>query len=467
MRTSSITKSGLFLAFALMSMSLFAQQYGAIDYFRNYDKSGINVFETTKESAVPYDGFKLKISGGFTTQFQSLSHSNNADVVLKDNTLTSTTGDSVDINALYPLVGGFNLPTANLIISAQLADGIYVNLENYMSARHHNEFWVKGGYIQIDKLPMFGNPQWFTDNFTVRIGQMENNYGDAHFYRTDNANGILNPFVGENIMDAFATEMGGEFYYKPSNGIIAMLGVSNGLLNSAMSEFIPVGDSVAVARKPSIYGKLGFDKQLTDDLRVRLTSSIYMNSGTSRNTLYGGDRAGSRYYWVGEGSYYLAPALTATSFVNKAFSGRIDPGFSTNVQSIMINPFVKFMGLEVFATYEMAKGSSSLTSTTDTVDRSFNQMAVSALYRFLKDEQAYVGVRYNTVKGQLAGYTEADGDNGNITVNRLQVAAGWFPTENLLLKLEYVNQDYLDFKTSDIRSDLNFNGVVVEACVGF
>lgn len=463
MRKSSITKSGLFLAFVLISMSSYAQQYGDINYFRQYDKSGINVFETSKESLVPFTGFTVKLSGGFTTQFQSLSHSNNADILLKDNTLTSTAGDSVNINALYPLVGGFNLPTANLIISAQLADGIYVNLENYMSARHHNEFWVKGGYIQIDKLPMFGSPQWFTDNFTIRIGQMENNYGDAHFYRTDNANGILNPFVGENIMDAFVTEMGGEFYYKPANGIIAMLGVSNGLLNSAMNEFVNV-DGDTVGRKPSIYGKLGYDKELSDNLRVRLTGSIYMNGGTSRNTLYGGDRAGSRYYWVGEGSYYMAPALTAVSATNKAFSGRIDPGFATNVTAIMINPFVKFMGLEVFATYEMASGSSSLTSTSDTTDRSFNQMAVSALYRFLENEQAYVGVRYNTVTGRLAGYTDDDGD---ISVSRYQIAAGWFPTENLLLKLEYVNQDYADFKTSDIRSELNFKGVVVEACVGF
>lgn len=463
MRNSSIAKSGIFLAFVLISMSTFAQQYGDINYFRNYDKTGINVFETSKESLVPYTGFTVKLSGGFTTQFQSLSHSNNADILLKDNTLTSSAGDSVNVNALYPLIGGFNLPTANLIISAQLADGIYVNLENYMSARHHNEFWVKGGYIQIDKLPMFGNPQWFTDNFTVRIGQMENNYGDAHFYRTDNANGILNPFVGENIMDAFATEMSGEFYYKPSNGIIAMIGLSNGLLNSAMNEFVNV-DGDTIGRKPSIYGKLGYDKELSDKLRVRLTGSFYMNSGTSRNTLYGGDRAGSRYYWVGEGSYYMVPALTATSFVNRAFSGRIDPGFATNVTAIMINPFVKFMGLEVFATYEMASGSASLTSTSDTTDRSFNQMAVSALYRFLENEQAYVGVRYNTVTGRLAGYTDDDGD---ISVSRYQIAAGWFPTDNLLLKLEYVNQDYTDFKTSDIRSELNFKGVVVEACVGF
>ncbi len=53
---------------------------------------------------------------------------------------------------------GFNLAAANLNFDVQLDDGIRVFLENYMASRHHNEFWVKGGYIQIDKLPMFNNP---------------------------------------------------------------------------------------------------------------------------------------------------------------------------------------------------------------------------------------------------------------------------------------------------------------------
>ncbi|MEZ4894742.1 MAG: hypothetical protein R2778_17230 [Saprospiraceae bacterium] len=50
---------------------------------------------------------------------------------------------------------GFNLAMANLNLDFQVADGIGFCLENYMSSRHHSEFWVKGGYIQIDKLPMF------------------------------------------------------------------------------------------------------------------------------------------------------------------------------------------------------------------------------------------------------------------------------------------------------------------------
>ena len=49
---------------------------------------------------------------------------------------------------------------------------------------------------------------------TVRVGHIEINYGDAHFRRSDNGNAIYNPFVGNYIMDAFTTEIGGEVYLK-------------------------------------------------------------------------------------------------------------------------------------------------------------------------------------------------------------------------------------------------------------
>lgn len=467
MKNSSQFKSGLILFVALIATFTMAAQRSEINYSRQYDKSGINVFETTKLDTVPYDGMKVRLNGGFTQQLQMLDHSNTADVVLKDNTLTSTAGDSININNLYPLTNGFNLATANLIIDAQLADGIYIRLENYMSARHHNEFWVKGGFIQVDKLPMFNNPDWYSKNFTIKVGDMEVNYGDAHFYRTDNANAIYNSFVGENILDEFATEIAGEIYFKPESGVIAMFGMSSGLLNADLSIFRDPVTLDTIKRSPSVYGKLGYDKQLNDDLRLRLTASAYANSGTSSNTLFGGDRAGSRYYFAGEQQYYLTgTAVTATTATNKAFSGRINPGFSSEVMAIMVNPFVKWRGLEIFGTYEMAKGDSRLSSSgfADSVKRDFNQIAIQGVYRFLENEQLYIGARYNTVSGRLFGYTDTDGD---ITINRIQVAAGWFPTENLLLKLEYVTEDYLDFKTTDYRSGLNFKGIMFEAAVGF
>ena len=72
-------------------------------------------------------------------------------------------------------------------------------------------------------------------------------------------------------------------------------------------------------RGPAIIGKLGYDRQVNDDLRVRLTGSMYKTDKAASNTLYGGDRAGSRFYWVMEN-------VQATESAH-AFSGTINPGF--------------------------------------------------------------------------------------------------------------------------------------------
>jgi hypothetical protein len=213
-----------------------------------------------------------------------------------------------------------------------------------------------------------------------------------------------------------------------------------------------------INRNPSIYLKAGIDKELMDDLRVRVTGSYYTNSSSAGSglTLYGGDRTGSNYQNVMEKVPYgtAVPAYTAI-----AFSGRYNPGFSKTVNAMMLNLFVKFHGFEVFGTLENAKGRSK----TETAKRTFNQTAIEGVYRFGQKENVFIGARYNTVKGRPAGAAFTT----DITVNRTSLAAGWFLTQNVLLKGEIVNQKYLDFPSSDYRAGGKFNGFVVEAIVGF
>ena len=83
------------------------------------------------------------------------------------------------------------------------------------------------------------------------------------------------------------------------------------------------------------------------------------------------------------------------------------------------------------------------------------------LYRFY-DNKIYVGGRYNTLKGQLISKSSADE-----SVKRYQLGGGWFVTPNVLAKLEWVNQKYLDFPTTDIRSNGQFKGFMVSGVVGF
>jgi hypothetical protein len=88
-------------------------------------------------------------------------------------------------------------------------------------------------------------------------------------------------------------------------------------------------------------------------------------------------------------------------------------------------------------------------------DSEFNQYAIEGLYRFGGNEQFYGGLRYNSVDNDL-----------DRKVTRFQVAAGWFLIEEVLLKLEYVNQNYDGFAEYG-TGDAGFKGVVFEAAISF
>jgi hypothetical protein len=411
------------------------QQPVTIQYLRAQDKRGMNVFETTKEAGVAYDGFKLAWGAAFTQQFQALTHSNTADSV-------PTSGTSlVDRNRLIELGKGVNNATANMYLHAQLAPGIRVQLTSYLSSRHHNETWVKDGYLQIDESPLdVPALNSLMKYATLKVGQFEVNYGDMHFRRTDNGQALYNPFVGNAIMDAFSTEVGAEVNLQ-HNGLIGVLAVSNGESRGRVDR--PSDQAAAYMIK------LGMDRQMNDALRVRLTGSYRTQSSAIGNVIFGGDRAGSRYYFVMENS-----AATESA---QAFSGRINPGFRDNSNEWVINPFVKYNGLEFFGMYESAKGKSSA----ETVDREVKQSMAELVYRFLPGEKLFVGARWNSVTGNLGG------GNTDAEVTRTNFGGGWFITPSLLLKAEYVNQEYKGFVTTDIRNGGKFKGFVIEAVTAF
>ena len=423
------------IAFVGITMSSFAQGLQRDQQFwRPYDQRGINVFETGKEDTVAYDGMRVRIGGHFAQQWQNLSHSNTATPVLNAN--------GVNLNQLVDIGAGTNLATANLNIDVALADGLRLNLITYLSSRRHPETWVKGGYIQVDKLGFLGlgETDWFDKYLTVRVGHMEINYGDAHFRRSDNGNAMWNPFVGNYIMDAFTTEVGGEVFFQ-SKGFLAMVAVTGGEIQGGVTN--------PDFRKPSFLGKLGYDKQLNDDLRVRVTGSVYTTSGSNRNTLWGGDRAGSRYYLVMENTL----ATTAANFT----SGRFNPGQTDNITAMVFNPFIKYQGLEFFGNFERSTGSAR----NEADNRTWNQTGADLVYRFGTADKFYVAGRYNKVSGPLAG------SGLEVSIDRVQVGGGWFVTKNVLAKLEYVNQNYNNFAANDRFNGGKFNGLMIEGVIGF
>ncbi|WP_430973862.1 hypothetical protein [Sunxiuqinia rutila] len=366
-------------------------------------------FEAAKINAEDFDDVKVKVGGDFAIQLQMLDHE--APVELSD------------------LKNNFNLPTANLNLTTDLAPGIQLFLRTYLSSRHHNEAWVEGGYLTIDKMPFLPATDKVMEYLTLRVGVMNPNYGDAHFFRSTNASVLSNPFVGNWIMDAYTTNPGMEVMFR-KDGFLALVAANNGRLNYGRGN--DLGEDLV------FNWKVGYDTDINEDLRVRATLSGYhVGEGHSGSYLWDGDRAGARYYNV----------MSLPGADDNFRSGRWSPGSGqSEMNSYQANLFVKFHGLEVFGIYENMKG------IRNEADQHFTQTALQALYRF---GSFYVGTRLNKVD-----------DNDGSDVSRTNVGGGWYMTPNVLMKLDYVNQEYDGPAHGDIAGG-KFNGFVLEAAISF
>ncbi|MEJ2004991.1 MAG: hypothetical protein P8X57_08535, partial [Cyclobacteriaceae bacterium] len=373
---------------------------------------------------VGYDGMQVRVGGDFAIQFQGLSQENDL-------------GNTIDLGT------NFNLPTANLNLDVQLYDGVRMHLRTYLSSRHHEEAWVKGGYLQIDKLDFIrpGFLEGFMSIARITIGLDEINYGDWHFRRSDNARAIFNPFVGNLIMDSFTTEAFGELTLLPNNFIV-VLGLSNGKLNQS----VIVNDNTD--NKVSFYGKLGYQLPLSDDNFFRITGSWYTNKGTSTGTyLFGGDRAGGRYYGV-DGFFDEEGNVS-----NSDFAPRFNPRFR-QMTALQFTPSLKLGGFEFFGMYER------ISNGDDQGNGKFNQFVAEALYRFGGNDQLFIGGRYNSVNGE-----RNEGDE-TIKIDRINFGGGWYMTRNILAKIEYVDNKYRDGWTGNYAG-LEWDGIVIEAAISF
>ncbi|NTW32795.1 MAG: hypothetical protein HGB12_09245, partial [Bacteroidetes bacterium] len=402
---------------------------------------------------------KVDLGADFAMQFQSLKH--HAD------------------STLIPLGSNFNLPAANLNLNADLAPGIKVNLVTYLSARHHNESWVKGGYLIIDELPFLHSSiaDKIMKNFTLKVGVCEINYGDAHFYRSDNARVMNNPFVGNFILDGFTTAPAAELYFR-RNGILAMAAVSTGMLKPALGGYNSTTkswNSFNADQEIAYYFKLGYDKKINENIFIRPTVSAYINPSTHGGTLYGGDRAGSRYFLVmNKKSLGTTTAYDITANVTNGYFG---PGSFTKNTSVMGNIYAWLYNFEIFGSFEAANGETGFAYTKANGDvipakkYSFNSMALQGLYYFGKDKQFDIGARYNIVSkaatdevkvGSSVIFAAAD----KMSTNRIQLGAGWKMTPNIYTKAEYVKQSYSNFNNYGLGS-AGFEGYMIEAAISF
>jgi hypothetical protein len=163
-----------------------------------------------------------------------------------------------------------------------------------------------------------------------------------------------------------------------------------------------------------------------------------------------------------------------------AFNGRVNPALSDRVNAVMGNLFLKYkpldiLSIESFSTYEVAKGGKA----SEELDRSATQMATDLVLRIGKNENFFVGARYNTLSAEVAKAAAvaavAPQTIGQelvpaytLGVSRLAISGGWFVTKNMLAKIEYCNQKYTGVPNVNyILNGAEFHGISAEAVISF
>ena len=461
----TIFKTSLMVAAICLSGNIMAQvSFGKLQNQIKRDQTGLNQFDVKKDS-VEFKGLSIDLGGAFNMDYQALNSFN-------DQPATFALPSKIVGYRLMNNENNFILPAADMTIGAQLFDGVRVNLDIYLASRHHNDTYARGGYLQIDKLDFIKKDflAGVMKYATIKIGQMENNFGDAHFRSSDNGSTLRNAFVGNNIMNAFSTDMGMEIYYNRS-GLVSMIGATNGNLNQGISEVTyTAGPNTNTVVSPTILAKFGFDKQIDKDLRVRLTGSYYHSANLGNSNIYSSSRSGFGFWGVLNNNAYTNNGVAVAGNYNSTSTpeGTFNPGFKNWATTIMINPFLKFKGFEFFGTVELASGGDKAG-----VDakRTANQYAGDVVYRFGKSEQFYLAAKYNTVSGKLS-----NADAKEVTVNRFESSIGWFMTKNIVAKLDYVSQNYKNYTqfvgnvpTGNANNFYggNFKGLVFEAAISF
>ena len=352
-----------------------------------------------------------------------------------------------------------SLPSANLDINAKVMSGFNVKLQTMLASHHHNETYVKGGYATIDNLDFIapGFLSGFMKDATIKIGVNDINYGDDQYRRTDNANVMRNPFINNMAVEAYDQGTHVELLYRiPAISSFVVMGVTNGQANPQdTAESDTYGTT---SNTYAVYGKIGFDHDYTDNLRLRITESVYNVSGVNRQDLYEGDKAGNviRNVYGTVNSAVLSSGWDPTrNYVN--YKGTKQFSSAPDVFASKTNLFVKYYDTEFYGMYEIINAEDTMGKSIDV-----NHYAIDLVQRFYNDK-FWVAARYENA---VQKYNDSYNDLGDAELTQYQATLGWFLSKNAVAKLEYIKQErekfsiYKDGKAS-------FDGFMVNASLSF
>ncbi len=425
----------------------------------------VQTFEPAKDTSAFSGKPEVSFATDLTFNYQGLK---------QDYSLATTSSTSNGVVTEYrptSLQPGLSLPQANLDINAKVMSGFNVTLETMLSSHHHNETYVKGGYATIDNLDFIapGFASDFMRNATIKVGVDDINFGDDQYRRSDNADVMRNPFIHNMGVEAYMQAPHIEVLYRiPSINSFVMVGITNGQVNPDDVTNVPRTNTQGSSNRPALYGKLGFDSQIDESLRIRLTESFYTVHGTNKgSSLYSGDKAGTvsrKIFDTDTRTNAYGNGWSSWSNTDNDFGALWNAlsGFS-DLNVAKTNFFTKYNDTELYVMLELADGADARG-----VDMGMTHYAVDLVQRFSNDK-FWVAARYENAVVDYKDYrgTPATStDLGDAEMTQWQLGLGWFLSKNAVAKLEYINHER-EKNSAYAGGNAEFKGYMISTALSF
>ena len=355
---------------------------------------------------------------------------------------------SSDNNTLPDVPVGFQSAVGNVFVNADVTPGLQVYFELYLSSKHHEGYVMdREGYMYLSKLPEAYNIFDLNRLFQfvdIKAGLFEIDYGNWHLNRSDNGQVQRNPLIGNYVVDANTTEPGIEVIGSagPVRGVI---GVSTGTTTGDFKD----GRGIAT------HGKVGLTLS-----RLDLAGSFYTVDHTGNPTgypnngsysaLFAGNRSGSRYSGV---------------LGNGPEVGQLAIGNGQQVTAYQIDAAYKFDPIRLYGMYGNSKDADINGTDAGAPAEEWTYYGAEAQWNL--SEVLYLAGRYNQ-----AAASQIAGASSDATINRIQGGLGFWLTPVVLLKAEYVTQQYHGLPDGyngipDVGGNPSFSGLLTEFSVKF
>jgi hypothetical protein len=354
---------------------------------------------------------------------------------------------------------GFQTPFADVTFLGTIPNKMEIYFDEYIASRPHpSTTYGHEGYMIFEGLPApfdTGPIAKLFEYVNVKVGAFDIDYGDDNYRRSNNARVQNNPLIGNPLVDPNVEEIGGEIY-SVKGPIYGLFGVGGG----STTEHFDIG------YQPSIHGKIW--AYPVPEVRTAISAyHVHLGDSADESYLYANGRSGGTFAGV---------------FGNPDDPGQILPQAGKDVTAVQGDLTWLHWPEEVYSNVGWvqdadigsngtpATGSQALLPPGAKPSERWLYAALEPVYHITP--ALYVAGRYSVALAQTVNGVDSNG-----WVDRAEVGGGYWFTNNLLFKAEYVYEQFHGFDSTldlingyggvDGGRNPSFNGLVAEVSFSF